>query len=64
MAEAGTTKADEAARLEAALDRIARLQAAHPAAETASAKDSAALARRLDTLIADLRAVLGRDSGD
>ena len=63
MADAGKTRADEAARLEAALDRIAR---AKPRASQAGPADPnrAALARRLDGLIAELRQVLGRDSAD
>ena len=64
IAEAGNTKADEAARLEAALERIARSRpAARPGNPPADA-NTADLARRLDTLIAELRTVLGRDSAD
>ncbi len=67
MAEPGDT-ADEAFRLEAALERIARHR--QPAPDTAGSPvhragvDRAGLARRLDSLIAELRAVLGRDSAD
>jgi hypothetical protein len=64
---------DEAARLEAALDRIGRAAARprpaalHEAAPRATTPASAApqtaeLAARLDSLIADLRAVLGTDA--
>ena len=63
MADAGRTRTDEAARLEAALDRIAL---ARPRLHARSAPDqgTAELARRLDALIAELRQVLGRDSAD
>ena len=58
MADAGNTKADAAGRLEAALERIARSKAVRtPGA-------APALAARLDLLIAEIRAVLGRDSAD
>jgi hypothetical protein len=46
----------EAARLEAALDRIARSAARRPAPKPA---DTAAIASKLDQLIADLRGLLG-----
>ena len=60
MAETDAAASDEAARLEAALERIARHR--QPASDEAGASfDKAGLARRLDTLIAELRAVLGRD---
>ena len=59
MAGAGKPQADEADRLEAALERIARR--ANPAAGEAVPSD---LPARLDALIAELRAVLGRDSAD
>ena len=56
---------DEAARLEAALTRIAQ---ARPSLKRPSAGeaglDKAALASRLDALITELRGVLGRDSAD
>ncbi|MEJ0047408.1 MAG: hypothetical protein WDN04_15815 [Rhodospirillales bacterium] len=65
----GTAGPDEAARLEVALDRIARaarrpppaaLHSAPPLATTpAEAAPSSEVAARLDALIADLRAVLG-----
>ena len=63
MADAGNTPAHETARLEAALDRIARFRprgAARPLPDHSKAD----LARRLDALISDLRQVLGRDSTD
>jgi hypothetical protein len=47
----------EARRLEAALDRIAH--AASGRATPAKPRDTAALATRLDRLIADLRGLLG-----
>jgi hypothetical protein len=59
-------QADDTSRLEAALNRIARHRA-RPAQAGAPAGAPAfppALAARLDTLIADLRAILGRDSAD
>ena len=62
-----TLEADDTARLEAALNRIARHRARPAALAGAAAGDAAflpALAARLDTLIADLRAILGRDSAD
>ncbi len=63
MADAGSTKTDEAARLEAALERIAqnRTRAGRPA-ETGG--HTAEIARRLDALIVELRTLLGRDSAD
>lgn len=64
MADAGNTRPDEAQRLEAALDRIARARAEAPARGAAPAGEDAAFARRLDRLIAELRTVLGRDSSD
>jgi hypothetical protein len=67
--------ADEAARLEVALERIARAAARPPApppaptlrapilqegaVDATSRADTAALAERLDSLIAELRTVLG-----
>ncbi len=57
---------EEAARLEAALDRIWHAGARR--APTAPAQDApqsnTELAARLDALIADIRAALGRDSAD
>lgn len=64
MAEAGKPKADEAARLEAALERIARSRSAALPGQAPAAENTAELARRLDGLIAELRAVLGRDGAD
>jgi hypothetical protein len=55
--------ADEAARLEAALDRIAHAAGGlrlAPEAPPAAAIDARTLAARLDALIADLRSVLGQ----
>ncbi len=63
MADAGKTAAQEAARLEAALDRIARTPSHGPPVGSSKAT-TADLARRLDALIAELRQVLGRDSAD
>jgi hypothetical protein len=56
MADGTHTRADEAARLEAALDRIARSKPGATSAPTPPQRD---LAARLDALIADLRAALG-----
>ncbi len=64
MADAGSTRVDEAARLEAALERIARRRAGVQAGEAASGTDTVELARRLDQLIAELRAVLGGDPAE
>ncbi len=67
MADAdGSAAGDEAARLETALERIARAAArAVPAAdleaEAQRAQRTAEVAARLDTLIAELREVLGPD---
>ena len=57
---------DEAARLETALERIARaaeraVPSADPEAEAQRAQRTAEVAARLDTLIAELREVLGPD---
>ncbi len=57
--------ADEAARLEAALERIARAAGGlRPLPDSppthANATDARILAARLDALIADLRSVLGQ----
>ena len=58
MDDAGAAKADQADRLEAALERIASSRA-QKAGDPGAASD---LASRLDALIAELRSVLGRDS--
>jgi len=65
----GHNAADEAGRLEAALDRIARAASRRPtpalrssaplATSPAEAAPAHEVATRLDALIADLRAVLG-----
>ena len=55
MADSGNTAMDETERLEAALARIA-LARRRPG--------DAALATRLDALIAEVRSVLGRDAAD
>jgi len=65
MAETERDAEIEAARLEAALTRIAR--ARPPASSSPQPKDASSnpeLHARLDALIADLRATLGRDSSD
>ncbi len=73
MADSASTGPDETARLEAALARIAqarprghRPSPAQPDQPTAirPAPDNAALAARLDALIAELRTVLGCSSSD
>jgi hypothetical protein len=51
--------ADEASRLEAALERIARASARVPA-PAAPAIDTRELAARLDVLIEELRGLLGQ----
>ena len=61
MDEAGHTRADEAARLEAALERIALSRPACVPGLAAPSAGTTDLARRLDALIAELRSVLGRD---
>ena len=58
IADAGTTTADAADRLEAALERIARRAAPGQAPAPSD------LPARLDLLIAELRSVLGRDSAE
>ncbi len=67
MPDAGDVLSEET-RLEAALDRLARLRpvaTGDVGTEAADTKEvRRALAERLDGLIADLRAVLGRDSAD
>ncbi len=60
MADGTQTRADEAARLEAALERIARSKRGHKPA----APPPPDLAARLDTLIAELRAALGMTRPD
>ncbi len=60
MADAGTSKADAADRLEAALERIAS-RFGHAPSQAPAAPE---LSARLDALIAELRSVLGRDSAD
>jgi hypothetical protein len=62
---------EDAARLEAALERIALARQTARSTENASAEagsvDHAATreaARRLDSLIADIRALLGKDTAD
>ncbi len=58
---------DAAARLEAALERIARVAARpaqDPQEEAARAARLAAVAGHLDALIAELREVLGTDAPD
>ena len=59
MADLEQTDDPDAARLEAALARIAR---ARPPAQAAPAPGNDEAKHRLDALITDLRAVLGRDS--
>ena len=66
MADGANQQPDDTARLEAALTRIAR--AGYGVASARGSEDrpteNRALAARLDMLIAELRAVLGRDSAD
>jgi hypothetical protein len=62
MADDGGMGQDEATRLESALERIARAQTHRPAASPTPPDRQ--LAGRLDTLIAEIRATLGRDSAD
>jgi hypothetical protein len=72
MADSATQKPTEAARLEAALERIAKARVIRPATASVASSDSAlsdsvdrkALAGRLDQLIAEIRAALGRDTAD
>lgn len=68
MAEIGESTDPNEARLEAALARIERAHTLSPARLPPHAKEAGlehhALRGRLDTLIAELRAVLGRDSPD
>ena len=55
--------AEAAARLEHALERIARLAHAPPAPPSVAQPNTAAVAARLDALITQLRAGLGVRSG-
>ena len=64
MAQAGNTLADEAARLEAALERIAGSRPAATPGQAPAHASNIDLTRRLDSLIAELRTVLGRDGAD
>ena len=66
MADGADNQPDDTARLEAALIRIARAggQAAVSGSASSRPADNRKLAARLDVLIAELRAVLGRDSAD
>jgi hypothetical protein len=61
---AGTigTGQEEAARLEAALERISRAGAHRP--PTSETPPDPQLAGRLEALIAEIRAALGKDSAD
>jgi hypothetical protein len=63
MADHWSHGTEDAARLEAALDRIGRFRRS-PAAPNASSPPVADLAHRLDALIAELRAALGTDAAD
>jgi hypothetical protein len=62
MAEERATGQEEAARLEAALDRIWHAGALRPS--VAHAQGTAELASRLDALITEIRSALGKDSAD
>ncbi len=62
MADGADNQPDDTARLEAALDRIARAGGSPGAASRPA--DGRELAARLDVLITELRTVLGRDSAD
>jgi hypothetical protein len=58
---------EDAARLAAALERLAKLRPARRTAQGAPADagpDPADLARRLDALIAELRGALGKEAAD
>ena len=63
MADNVGTGQEEAARLESALERISHARTRRPAALPPPPPD-AQLAGRLDALIAEIRAALGRDSAD
>jgi hypothetical protein len=62
MADNVGTGQEEAARLESALERISHARTRRPAA--LPPPPDAQLAGRLDALIAEIRAALGRDSAD
>jgi hypothetical protein len=62
MAEDVTAGQQEAARLEAALERISRAGVHRPSASPATPDTQ--LASRLEALIAEIRAALGKDSAD
>jgi hypothetical protein len=62
MADSSGTGDADAARLEAALERIKRAGATRP--ETTAAAPDTQLAGRLDALIAEIRAALGKDNAD
>ncbi len=62
MAEEHPPGHEEAIRLEAALDRIWHAGALRPS--PAHAQGTTELATRLDALIAEIRAALGKDSAD
>ncbi len=66
MADTGGQGSDEVARLEAALDRIVHAGIHRPAPGPAPvvAQENTELAGRLDALIAEIRAALGRESAD
>ncbi len=66
MADGANNQPDDTARLEAALTRIARAGYGDAAARGSDRRptENHELAARLDVLIAELRAVLGRDSAD
>ncbi len=66
MADYADSTEQDAARLEAALARIARARAAPRPAQASAAgqAETADLRARLDDLISELRSVLGRDSAD
>ena len=64
MADGANNQPDDTARLEAALNRIARAGYGPVQGGAAGPANKGDLAARLDVLIAELRAVLGRDSAD
>ncbi len=64
MADGTSNQPDDTARLEAALNRIARAGCGPASSAASHGVDKSELAARLDVLIAELRAVLGRDSAD
>ncbi len=63
MADYWGQVSNDAARLEAALERLGRLRPIHPA-DIAPTPATAELAARLDALIAELRAALGSVAAD